>query len=198
MEQLIQSIKTEWSENDRLQLMTKAVLAIMLLYVLVWLNDVRVAMHSEVSSKQRALARIERVQNEPFWYEREKEVLSQSVIFQNKLWKASSQGLAQAEIQALLRSMVDRNRMTNSRITLETVVTEQDGNAAIPVWRVSAQVRASFRGPQLQKVLWDIANSQKLLTIRSLNFALNTNRNSHSNFTMMVDAWFEIPEGAVE
>lgn len=158
---------------------------------MLWIIDIRHHQLSQLTRNQELLTRVTAIQNQPEWYEREKEAASQRVKYQSQLWLASSKGLAQAELQAFLRTAIDANKLTNSRITLETVENNKFTDDALSIWRVSAQVRASFKADELQKVLWAISTSPRLITIRTLDFTINPNNNTFSNFTLFVDAWFD-------
>lgn len=195
MNSIINKINAEWQTNQRLQFMVYIIIATLMVYMLLWVADSIEQQSTKLSRQQTLLEKIKVIQNEPEWYERKKDAASYKVKLQSGLWQATSEGLAQAQVQAYLRSLISTYKLKNSRITLESVEERQLGNSEFYVWRVSAQVRASFQKDQLQKLLWSINTNPKLITVRTLNFALNKNKNSYSNLTLFVDGWFEATKG---
>jgi len=190
---MLLELKQEWQSNQRLRVMLYMIAFTLMFYLLLLLSDFSDEKLQQLSRNQELLHKISLIQNEPVWYEREKEAASHRVSFQNQLWQASSQGLAQAKVQAFLRSTIDSYKLSNSRIVLESVKQIDPNGDSLPLWRISAQVRASFKSNQLQQLLWSITTHPQLIKVRSLNFNLNTNKNSFSSFTLYVDAWFANP-----
>lgn len=186
-------IKQQWENNIRLRGMIYIIAITLMFYFLSLLSEYSDEKLQQLSRSQTLLEKIALIQKEPIWYEREKEAASQRVSFQNQLWQASSRGLAQAKLQAFLRSTIDKLNLTNSKIVLEAVETINSDSNSLVLWKISAQIRASFNSNELQKLLWAINSHTQLIKIRSLDFKIKSNRNSLSNFTLYVDTWFESP-----
>ncbi len=181
-------MQMQWQSNPRLQWMIYAILTTTLFYASLLLSDLHKQQLGKVGQLQQRLSKVINLKNEPEWEQRAVSMKSLGIEARSHLRKASTPGLAQAEIQSHLQRALDSQKLKRSSIRLDTL---ENVDGAIPLWRIGAQLQGSFKGEQLQKLIWQLNLDHHYFNIRSLNF----NSSKNPRYSLFIDFWFDAEQG---
>ena len=174
--------RAEFAGNLRLRFGIWLILAIVLLYAILLQNERLQSAHAayatEAARQQRTTAMLAR-DDWPQLLQAEREHYRQ---FENWMWQAESEGLAQAQLQRELMQMSQKAGLIDVRVRSGTTESVPD----VPgVWRVQANIVANHQAGVGLLMLHAIANHPRKLLVDRLEI---TRRNDR--LTLLVSAYF--------
>jgi len=149
----LQQLLAEWQRNRRLRLGGMAILAILGLQLVVQLSEARSALIEQYDRDARLLSRFEEASREGAWPERALAAEAAAQAMRATLPPASSEGLAQAELQAWLGDLAVFAGIGNPSVRVEPALAV-DGQPEL--WQVLARLEG------------DMSESQAALLMRTL------------------------------
>jgi hypothetical protein len=159
------SLVQQWRQNVRLRLGGWVILGIVLVYGLMGMTDVRKEYQAEYDQLAERLERLHALSQERQWPERMDQARALRVQMEGRLWRAESQGLAQATIQTWLDSRLKRIGMNEARVRVGDALPLKE----IPgVWSVSTQVDGRFSPNQVLNLLKLVETSPQALVVERL------------------------------
>lgn len=153
----LERLRAEWRQNRRLRLGALAILAIVGMQLVLMLSDARVRRIEQYQRDARLLARLEEASGESAWTGRAKAADAVLAQMRASIPVASSEGLAQAELQAWLSDLAVFAGIGNPVVRVETALVVE-GHPEL--WQVLARLEG------------DMSESQAPLLMRTLSAAL--------------------------
>lgn len=183
-------IRQEWQANKRLQAISLLASILLILWVHVQLNDWRIAKKADAKQALIVYQDTQVVARENEWLERAKTSRSTLDVLRTKLWRAASEGEAEAKLRDWLQ-----------KIAKET---------GLPINRISVEIGAAPRGFAWRPVHVDIQGVYQAGAWQLLLEKMNTNippvvvdfeqinieNSSNLFYRLNVTAWFAIGDGA--
>jgi len=176
---------SELKQNTRLRIGVWLILAILAGYGLMLLDEERQSLAKEHESKLGHLTRLKGVVSQTQWTQRIQQINQVKVFFEEKLWRANTKGLAEADVQSWLDFRT--KKLENSRVKVENAV-DMDNQSNL--WMVSADVRADFTPKAFQQLLYNLYFNQWLVVERS-NVS---NKGNKPRFSVGVRVYFQKPK----
>jgi len=169
----IRSLQIELKENFRLRMGLWSIGLIVLFY-LALVQSVRVedAYLAFVQQAER-LDRAETLLQQDDWVSRAEAENAAFEELSGKLWQAETLGLAQASMQGALGAITQTLNLRNSRMRSGTaqVVEGVDG-----VWQIQVQLDAQYSSGDELGLLYQMAQSSKLMVVERLDLQPNSRR----------------------
>lgn len=175
-------VHTEFGANNRLRLGAWSIAFILLLFLTLLQGERMVVAYDAYAAAADRMARAERLLGGRDWsaaFEAERQRNEQLT---DLFWRADTQGLAQANLQAALTSMLNQLEVRNSRIRsgVSEPVSEAPG-----LWRIQAQVNIRYQqGAELQ-LLHQLATYPRKLIVDRLDIVPQNSR-----LLLIVSAYF--------
>jgi len=177
MTSVTQRITVEWNNNNRLRIGSYVILLILGWLVIDMLQLEKQELNGQQQQLQIKLEKIKRITNEKDWPEKAASIRKQLLLSEQKLWRADSLGLAQAQIQSWLAAELQRNRITGARLKVDKAKTMKLENQDF--WRVTATIEGIFAVEDLLRLLFKIEAYRQLFVIEKLDVRQTTDtRNS--------------------
>ncbi len=181
-------LQQQTNANPRLRWMLWGILYIFLIYFALSVGEWRSEQQQGIDQLQRTADKLEQLESQTEWPQRwaaEKEVGRQ---FQQRLWKATSIGLAEADLQNFLRNLINNHNGDGLRLRLAPTETVIIGDETL--FKVSAEVSVFLTVAQIDNLMRSMAeNPQALITER---FSYGPQR--AGQLTMLVTAYFDNAE----
>lgn len=146
-------LRAEWLRNRRLRIGGLAIVAILGLQAIVHLSEARAARIEQYERDARLLDRLEEASREAAWPQRARDAAAELEKLRATLPVASSEGLAQAELQAWLGDLAVFAGIGNPTVRVEPALAV-DGQPAL--WQVLARLEgdmADVQAPLLMRTL---------------------------------------------
>lgn len=175
-------VYTEFGANNRLRLGAWSIAFILLLFLTLLQGERMVVAYDAYAAAADRMARAERLLGGRDWsaaFEAERQRNEQLTAL---FWRADTQGLAQANLQAALTNMLNQLEVRNSRIRsgVSEPVPEAPG-----LWRIQAQVNVRYQqGAELQ-LLHQLATYPRKLIVDRLDIVPQNSR-----LLLIVSAYF--------
>lgn len=184
-ENIIAILSKELKANLRLRIGLWLILALLIGYFAILLNDYQIQLEQDYRKALERLQHLQTVAQQTQWAERTvqaKEIRSQ---LEASLWQASTKGLAQATFQQWLNTQLERNKVENAYTQVKPAleVSQQEN-----LWVVSAQIDAKFSPRPLEQFLLTIARYPLLIVTEQLEIR---RLGKLSNFKLMISAYFQ-------
>ena len=175
-------VRAELAANSRLRLGAWSIAFILLLFLALLQRDRMAVAYDGYAAAADRMARAERLLGGHDWsaaFEAERQRNDRLAAL---FWRADTQGLAQASLQATLTEMLGQLEFRNARI--RSGVSEPVPDAP-GLWRIQAQVNANYRqGAELQ-LLHRLATHPKKLIVDRLDIVPQNTR-----LLLIVSAYF--------
>lgn len=174
--------------NPRLRWMLWGVLYIFLIYFALSLGEWRAGQQQGINQLQRTAMKLEQLESQTEWPQRwvaEKEIGAQ---LQQRVWKAKTIGLAEADLQNYLRSLVNNHNGDGLRLRLAPTETVVIGGESL--FKVSADVSAVLNIAQIDNLMRSMAEHPQALLVE--RFGYSAQRSGQLN--MLVTAYFSSAE----
>ncbi len=179
-----QNILKELRSNVRLRLGVGLIVTILVGYSAILLDEYRQKLRTEHQALVKRLAQLEGVTQQTQWTQRASETRALLVELEDKLWRANSKGLAQANLQAWLDSQMKAAAITETRLTMESTV---DSTKYANVWQVTAQINGNFTAASLDTLLLAFAKNPQWVIVDRLEVY----RTKPAKFLVVVTAFFQ-------
>lgn len=157
----LRGMRQEWQGNPRLRLGVLVVVAISVLYGCLVLNDWRHALHAQYQQRTLQLYKMSALAGQEHWLSRAQSAKDVERALQAEIPNATTIGLAQAEVQTMVRQLIDafgRKMTTESRPPV--AVPGQPG-----LWRVPVTLRGALSSTQLLEMLRRLEDADRLVVI---------------------------------
>lgn len=157
----LRGMRQEWQGNPRLRLGVLVVVAISVLYGCLVLNDWRHALHAQYQQRTLQLYKMSALAGQEHWLSRAQSAKDVEKALQAEIPNATTIGLAQAEVQTMVRQLIDafgRKMTTESRPPV--AVPGQPG-----LWRVPVTLRGALSSTQLLEMLRRLEDADRLVVI---------------------------------
>lgn len=157
----LRGMRQEWQGNPRLRLGVLVVVAISVLYGCLVLNDWRHALHAQYQQRTLQLYKMSALAGQEHWLSRAQSAKDVERALQAEIPNATTIGLAQAEVQTMVRQLIDafgRKMTTESRPPV--AVPGQPG-----LWRVPVTLRGALSSTQLLEMLRRLEDADRLMVI---------------------------------
>lgn len=178
--------KIEWRDNRRLQVIVFVALAIFILWLHIQLNDWRLAKRSAAYSAERGYNETQLAVREKSWIDRSKAADRELARLNSRVWRASSEG----EAQALFRDWLDSEaRQAGLAITRSNLAIGEamPGTQLRPV---RADIQGRYVAGAWQQLLLKIRDNERVITVDYEQLNVTTDRNQL--YRLNLTAWFEL------
>ena len=157
----LRQVREEWRSNPRLRWGVAAIAAIMFVYLLVVLADWRRDLHEQYQQRTLQLYKMAALAGQEQWAVRAQAATNLRKSLQAEIPSAATIGLAQAEVQATVRQILNAfgPKMSSESRPPAQVPTQQG------VWRVPVTIRGLLTQAQLMEILRRIESSDRLFVI---------------------------------
>lgn len=182
---------TEFADNLRLRYGVWAIAAILLIYLALLQNARLQAAHADYAAEATRLQRAATILERDDWSQLLADEREAHGRLEQLIWRAESEGLAQAQVQSELKRIVEAAGLRNVLIRSGT----SQPLAALPdVWRVQIRVTAGYSpGGELQ-LLHALATLPRKVVVDRLEIT-----RSNSRLALLLSAYFigfsATPEG---
>ena len=179
-----QSFIKELRNNSRLRIGLGVIIVILASYIFLLLDEYRQKLQTEHQTLVKRLAQLEGVTQQTQWNQRATDTRGLLVQLEDKLWRANSKGLAQANLQAWLDSQIKAAAITETRLTMESTV---DSTKYDNLWQVSAQINGNFTATSLDTLLLAFTKNPQWVIVDRLEIY----RTKPAKFLLVVTAFFQ-------
>lgn len=186
-----QKTKVEWQENRRLQVIVFVALAILVFWIHLQLNHWRVAKQAAAYTAERTYNETQLAAKEKSWIERSKaanEVLAQ---LNARLWRASSEG----EAQALLRDWIDSEARKAGLVITRSTLAIGEAMPGTQLRPVRADIQGKYVAGAWQQLLLSIRDNKHLITVDYEQLNVTTEKNQL--YRLNLTAWFQLTSNEV-
>jgi hypothetical protein len=182
IENPLQELRT----NLRLRLGLWLIIAIVGFYGILTLDDYRKKLVKDYQSQANYFLQLQSVINETQWSTRVEQIRALKVPLEDKLWKATSKGLAQANLQTWLDAQAKAAKLEIHRLTVEEPVETKEKPT---LWQVSAQMDGVFVSQGLEALLLILYQYSQWVIVERLDIQTPPN----GRFTLVVTVYFQVP-----
>ena len=175
-------VYTEFGANNRLRLGAWSIAFILVLFLTLLQGERMVVAYDAYAVAADRMARAERLLGGRDWSAAFEAERQRNERLTELFWRADTQGLAQANLQAALTNMLNQLEVRNSRIRsgVSEPVPEAPG-----LWRIQAQVNVRYQqGAELQ-LLHQLATYPRKLIVDRLDIVPQNSR-----LLLIVSAYF--------
>lgn len=182
--------RTELTNNPRLRAGLVVVGALLLLYQLADLSDLRGRMTEDYIAKQVQLARVQGISKEDGWDRRASEIHAMRTALEAEIPDADSMGLAQATMQGWLRDTVTRSGAKLS-VTMGTPLRVDEASA---YWKIPAQISGQMSLSGALELIRKIESRKELMSVESIRLTTG----GQSSVSLEVASYYRVrKEGTV-
>lgn len=177
--------------NPRLQAGLGAIAALLAIWVVLVLGDVR---KSETARLEQARARyiqVRQLSGQDVWLQRAAEAASLADALDAEIPQAKSGGLAQAQFQGWLKTITDSQ---GTPIRMDTQAPVRLEPPSDDIVRVTATIAGSMDPQRTWQIIHRIEGTTSLVTIPAI--AVRSD-GSNQTFSLTVQGYYRVPAGAV-
>ncbi len=184
-------LQQQTGSNPRLRWMLWGILYIFLIYFALSLGDWRAEQQQSINQLQRTAIKLEQLESQTEWPERWEAEKAVGVQLQARLWKAKSAGLAEADLQNFLRTLMSVHEGESLRLRLAP--TEMVTVGSETLIKVSAEVSAMLGVAQIDNLMRVMAEHPRVLVVERFSYSPQRS----GVFSMLVTAYFSSAEEVV-
>ena len=179
------SLRQQLRDNPRLRLGAWAIAAILAFYGWLLLGDAIDALRQDVNAEQNRLAKMRALAGQDIWRERAQQAAALKTSLLTELPEAQTPGLAQAELQTRLRTLLqDFGDAVNVEVAAPSAVEGAPGWIRIPATLSTS--RLDFE--RIKRIVQAIEAQPALLRIDSLAIR---NRSDTTQLTLTLQAFYQ-------
>lgn len=183
---MLATLLIELRRNTRLRIGLGLIVAILLSYASLWLNDYEKQLKNDYQSVISHLNRLQAIASQTQWDRRAAQVHQLRTQLEAQLWRANSKGLAQATFQEWLNTRIKQVQFEgNVRLKVDVA---REVSQYPHLWQVTAQLEANFEPKKLNALLLAIAKNPKWIVTERLDIRQTR---SHAQFILIVTAYFQ-------
>jgi hypothetical protein len=181
----IRQVREEWRSNPRLRWGVAAVAVIAALYLMLVLADWRRELHLQYQQRTLQLYKMAALAGQEQWSVRAQAAQNLERSLQAEIPRAATIGLAQAEVQATIRQLLNAFGPTLA----------SDARPPVPVrgrpglWRIPVTIRGLVGQAQLMEILRRIESSDRLVVIDDFQLAFVQGQ---PNITLTAVAYYRV------
>ncbi len=184
-------LQQQTGSNPRLRWMLWGILYIFFIYFALSIGDWRAEQQQAINQLQRTAIKLEQLESQTEWPERWEAEKAVGAQLQARLWKAKSAGLAEADLQNFLRTLMNVHEGEGLRLRLApTEMVTVGGETLI---KVSAEVSAMLDVTQIDNLMRAMAEHPRVLMVERFSYSPQRS----GVFSMLVTAYFSSAEEAV-
>lgn len=187
----LRAAREEWKGNPRLRWGTAAAAAIAFVYLCLLLADWRSDLHGQYQQRTLQLYKMRALAGQEHWLARAQSAQAVEKALQAEIPNAATIGLAQAEVQSMVRQMVNAfgQKLSNdARPPAE--VAGQPG-----VWRIPVTMRGQTSQGQMLEILRMLESSERLVVVEEFSFTFIQGR---PNLALTLVAYYRIGAAAAK
>ena len=186
MSKTFSSLLTELRQNTRLRVGLWLIIALLISYLILRLNDYQIQLQLEYQNAFTRLNQLQTVANQTQWLERAAQAQTLRTQLEVKFWQANTQGLAQATFQKWLNTEMKRVQIkTDAHLR---IISTLEMPKYTRVWKITARLDAHFTPQSLDMLLLAIAQHPLFVVTERLEI-----RHSRSpRFTLIINAYFQL------
>ncbi|QEY17335.1 hypothetical protein D0C16_15915 [Cellvibrio sp. KY-GH-1] len=184
-------LQQQTGSNPRLRWMLWGILYIFLIYFALSLGDWRAEQQQSINQLQRTAIKLEQLESQTEWPERWEAEKAVGAQLQARLWKAKSAGLAEADLQNFLRTLMSVHEGESLRLRLAP--TEMVTIGSETLIKVSAEVSAMLGVAQIDNLMRAMAEHPRVLVVERFSYSPQRS----GVFSMLVTAYFSSAEEVV-
>lgn len=185
----LRQVREEWRSNQRLRRGVAVVAAIAALYLLLVLLDWRRSLHEEYQQRTLQLYKMAALAGQEQWSLRAQAAQNLEKSLQAGIPRAASIGVAQAEVQATIRQLL--NAFGPKLASESRPPVEMRGQPGL--WRIPVTLRGVVGQAQLMEILRRIESSDRLIVIDDFQLGFIQGQ---PNITLTAVAYYRV--GAVQ
>jgi hypothetical protein len=162
-------LQQQVSTNPRLRWMLWGILYIFLMYFALSLGEWRAEQVQGINQLQRTAIKLEQLESQTEWPQRwvdEKQVSEQ---LNKRLWKATTPGLAEADLQNYLRNLMNNHNADGVRLRLAPTETLVIGGETL--FKVSAEVSGVISSAQINTLMRAMAEYPQVLLVERFSYS---------------------------
>lgn len=162
-------LQQQVSTNSRLRWMLWGILYIFLMYFALSLGEWRAEQVQGINQLQRTAIKLEQLESQTEWPQRwvdEKQVSEQ---LNKRLWKATTPGLAEADLQNYLRNLMNNHNADGVRLRLAPTETLVIGGETL--FKVSADVSGVISSAQINALMRTMAEYPQVLLVERFSYS---------------------------
>ncbi len=178
--------------NPRLRWMLWGVLYIFLMYFALSLGEWRAEQQQGINQLQRTAVKLQQLKSETEWPEREAAETEVAQQLSQRLWKAKTPGLAEADLQNYLRQLMANYNVDGLRLRLAPTETLVLGGETL--LKVNADVSAVIGVAQIDSLMRAMAEDKRALLVE--RFAYSPQR--AGQLSLLVTAYFSTADDTAE
>lgn len=178
--------------NPRLRWMLWGVLYIFLMYFALSLGEWRAEQQQGINQLQRTAIKLQQLKSETEWPERQAAETEVAQQLSQRLWKAKTPGLAEADLQNYLRQLMANYNADGLRLRLAPTETLVLGGETL--LKVSADVSAVIGVAQIDPLMRAMAEDKRALLVE--RFAYSPQR--AGQLSLLVTAYFSTADDSAE
>ncbi len=183
----VNELRAEIADNSRLRGGLWLILFLVATWVsLVW-SDFNLDLYKSTRNLERDLISLQEMEPVTVWNERASAAESRLASYQKSIWRADTPGLAAAQLQAELNTLVSKDDKSSLLIK---VAVPQKLEGYPNLFRIRASIGANLFADQLVKTMGNIELNQLRLNVEQLGLKKSGTRWS---MALIVTAYFEIP-----
>lgn len=185
----LRQAREEWRSNPRLRWGVAVVGAIVFVYLLLLLVDWRRDLHDQYQQRTQQLYKMAALAGQEHWSGRALAAQNLQRSLQAEIPRAATIGLAQAEVQATVRQILNAfGPKMSSDAKAPAQVQSQPG-----LWRVPVTIRGMTSQTQLMEILRRVESSDRLIVIDEFQLAF---AQGVPNATLTVVAYYRVGSAA--
>jgi hypothetical protein len=181
----IRQVREEWRSNPRLRWGVAVVAVIAALYLLLVLVDWRRELHQQYQQRTLQLYKMAALAGQEQWSVRAQTALNLEKSLQAEIPRAATIGLAQAEVQATIRQVLNAFGPTLTSDARPPVQVR----ARPGLWRIPVTIRGLVGQAQLMEILRRIESSDRLVVIDDFQLAFVQGQ---PNITLTAVAYYRV------
>ncbi len=164
------SARAELRANPRLRVGLILIAALLVIYQLTGLADLRAQIASDYLAKQAQLVRVQNISKEDGWDQRARAMHDLRAALEAEIPDADNMGLAQATTQGWLRDLVTRSG-AKLTVTMDTPV-QASGSAVY--WKIPAQISGELNVAQAMELIRQVESRKELMSVESIRLTAGT------------------------
>lgn len=185
-------LQDQLQANQRLRWMLWGIAYIFIIYFALTLGEWRQPHNDALAQLQRTSAKLDQLQHQTHWAERQQQEQQLADKLRSKLWVAQSESLAEADLQNYARRLMADHNVQNLRLRLAP--TEKVQIAGENLFKVTADINGAIGLTEADHLLKSMADNPRLLVIERYSYAPQR----AGQLAMLVTAYFlsEAPAAA--
>ncbi len=155
--------------NPRLRWMLWGILYIFLMYFALSLGEWRAEQAQSINQLQRTAIKLAQLETQTEWPQRWADEKQVSEQLNKRLWKATTPGLAEADLQNYLRNLLNNHNADGVRLRLAPTETLVIGGESL--FKVSAEVSGVIGSTRINALMRAMAEHPQILLVERFSYS---------------------------